>query len=71
MEPLVSVFASVVIIPDLSLQLRDPIFGRSKLMGKLLSHIERMLTVFIGYAGGLVEQAQNGPPSDIKLIGII
>jgi len=51
--------------------LRDPIFGRSKLMGKLLSHIERMLTVFVGHAGGLVKQAQNGPPSGIKLIGII
>jgi hypothetical protein len=40
---------------NLSLQLCDPIFGRSQLMGKLLGHIQRMFAVRFGQARGPVQ----------------
>jgi hypothetical protein len=59
-EPLLRAIGSFSMRPNLSFQLRDPIFGRSELMGKLLRHLNGMLTVCFGHAGGLVKQLQNG-----------
>jgi hypothetical protein len=67
-EPLFSAVSFILRNSNLSLQLRDPIFGRSELMGKLLRHIERMFAVRFGHARGLVQQLQNGLPGFIELI---
>ena len=71
MKPLFRSFGSVLIHPNLGLQLSDPIFGCPKLVGKLLGHIERMLAICLRHAGGLVKQLQNGLPGGIKLISVI
>ena len=65
MEPLFGAFGSILIISDVSFQPRDPNFCRSKLIGKLLSQIEGMSTIFFDHAGGLVKQVQNGLPGGI------
>jgi hypothetical protein len=62
-EPLFSAVSFILINSNLSLQLRDPIFGRAKLMRELLGHIERMFAVRFGHARGLVKQSQNGLPA--------
>jgi len=70
-EPLFSAVSFILINSNLSLQLRDPIFGRSQLVRELLGHIERMFAVRFGHARGLVQQLQNGMPGFIQLIRII
>ena len=44
-QPLLGAVGFVLIICNLSLEFRDPIFGRPKLMGKLLGQFEGTLTV--------------------------
>jgi hypothetical protein len=70
-EPLLRAIGPLSMSANLSFQLRDPIFGRAKLVGKFLSHLEGMLTVCFGHASGLVKQFQNGLPSFVELIGVI
>ena len=70
-EPLFSAVSFILINSNLSLQLRDPIFGRLQLVRELLGHIERMFAVRFGHARGLVQQLQNGMPGFIQLIRII
>ena len=70
-QPLLRTVGFVLINPNLSFQFRDPIFGRAKLMGKLLRHLKSMMTVCFGHAGGLVKQSQNGVPCFIELITIV
>src|ERR1700730_6922432 len=70
-EPLFSAVSFILINSNLSLQLCDPIFGRSQLVRELLGHIERMFAVCFGHARGLVQQLQNGLPGSIELIRVI
>jgi hypothetical protein len=67
-KPLLRAVGFVLINSNLSLQFRDPVFGRSELMGKLLRHIERMFAIGFCHPGGLVQQTQNGLPCFIELI---
>jgi hypothetical protein len=71
MEPLFGTFSSILIVANVSLQLRYTIFSRFKLVGKLLSQIEGMFAVFFSHAGGFVKQVQNSPPGGIKLINAV
>src|SRR5260221_2461061 len=70
-EPLSSAFSFILINSNLSLHLRDPIFGRAKLMRELLGHVESVFAVRFGHACGLVQQLQNGLPGLIELIRVI
>src|SRR5271154_5196129 len=67
MEPLFGAFGSVLMGPDFGLQPRDLFFGRTKLVGKLLSQVERLLTICFGHSGRLVKQPHDGLPSVVKL----
>jgi hypothetical protein len=71
MEPLFGTFSSILIVANVSLQLRYTILSRFKLVGKLLSQIEGMFAVFFSHAGGFVKQVQNSPPGGIKLINVV
>ena len=70
-QPLLRTVGFVLINPNLSFQFRNPIFGRAKLIRKLLRHLKSMMTVCFGHAGGLVKQSQNGVPCFIELITIV
>ena len=59
MEPLFGALGSLLVTLGVGLQLRDPVFGRAKLVGKLLGHIERVLTICFGHSSGLVKQLHN------------
>ena len=65
MQPPFSMGASLLIKPNLGLQLGNSTFGRAKLMGELLRHIKRMLAIRFGYSGGFVKQPQNRLPSRV------
>jgi hypothetical protein len=70
-EPSFRALGSFLITLCFYLQLRDPVFGRAKLTGKLLRHFEGMLTICFGHAGGLLKQPQDGLPCFIELIGAL
>ena len=55
MQPSFSPSASLLVEPNLGLQLCNSTFGRAKLIRELLGHLERMLTVCFGYAGSFVK----------------
>src|SRR5271156_5758530 len=69
MKPLFRAFSSVLINPNFGLCY--PIFGRAELVGKLLSHVERILAICLSHAGGFVKQPQNGLSRCIELISVI
>ena len=60
MEPLFGALGPLLVSLGVGFQLRDPVFGRTKLMGKLLSHINSVLTICLGHSSGLVKQFHNG-----------
>jgi hypothetical protein len=61
----------LLISRNLALQLRNPAFGRAKLMREFLGHIESMFAISFGYPSGLVQQFQNGLPGLIQLIRLM
>ena len=65
MEPLFGALGPLLVALGVGLQLRNPIFGRAKLVGKPLGHIERLLAICFGHSGGLVKQPHNSLPSRI------
>ena len=68
MQPSFSPGASLLVEPNLGLQLCNSTFGRAKLIRELLGHLERMLAVCFGYAGSFVKQLQNSLACFIELI---
>ncbi len=67
MEPLFGALGPLLVSLGVGFQLRDPVLGRTKLVGKLLSHIKRMLTICFGHSGRLVKQSHDGLPGVVKL----
>ena len=65
MEPLFGALGPLLVSLGVGFQLRDPIFGRAKLVGKLLSHIKRLLTICFGHSGCLMKQPHNSLTSRI------
>jgi len=55
-EPLFGAVGSLLVILYVRFQLRDPVFGRMKILRELLSEIESVLTVRLGYARRLMQQ---------------
>ena len=71
MEPLLCALALLPVRRHFGLKLGNPILGRSKLVRQLLSHIESMLTICFGHAGGLMKQSKNCLPCFVDLIDTI
>ena len=59
MEPLFGALGPLLVTLGVGLKLRNPIFGPAKLVGKLRSHVERLLAICFGHSGGLVKQPHN------------
>jgi hypothetical protein len=55
MQPLFSTIRSILMMTNLTLELGDSIFGRAKLLGKLLSQIEGLSAVFFSRASSFVK----------------
>ena len=68
MKPFLRAVGSLPITSNIGLEFCDPLLGTAQLVGKLLSHIKRMLTICFGHSGCLVKQPQNGLSRGIKLI---
>jgi hypothetical protein len=68
---LFSPLALLLVKLSLSLEFRDPLFSRAKLMRKLLRDVERMLAICFGDSSGLVQQLQYSLPGSIKLINAV
>ena len=68
MEPLLGTIGSFPRCAELGLQLGNLGFGGPQLIRKLLRHAERLATIFVGYAGGLRDQLQDGLTCFVELI---
>jgi hypothetical protein len=51
--------------------LRDPVFGRAEFLRELLSKIEGVLTVRLGYTGRLMQQTQDAATGAIQFIALV
>src|ERR1700722_14632538 len=67
-EPLLSTIGSFPRCVELGFQLGDLGFGGAQLIRKLLRHAERVAAIFVGYAGGLRDQLQDGLTCFVELI---
>jgi hypothetical protein len=68
MEPLLGSLGSRLRSSEFGFQRRNPIFGGPQLVRKLLRHAERVATIFVGDAGGLRNQLQDGLTRLVELI---
>ena len=68
-QPLLGSLSAVLIRRDLSFQLRNAIFNGSKLMRKLLSHVQRVSAVLFSNASRSVEQIQDRLTRLVELVG--
>ena len=71
MEPLLGAIRSLLIVSYVRLELRDPVFSRTKFVRELLSKLEGMLTIRLGDAGRLVQQTENAATSAIQFIALV
>ena len=62
---------SLLIISYVRLELRDPVFSRTKFVRELLSKFEGVLTVRLGDAGRLVQQSENAATGAIQFIALV
>jgi hypothetical protein len=58
-QPFLCSVGLIPVVPNILLNFPYLLFGRLKLLRKLLSNADRMLDVFFSYTGGPLEQAQN------------
>ena len=71
MQPLLSSVSPLLMIPNISLQVFDPIFGGAKLDRKLLSNLKSVLAGFLGHLACPMKQVQDPLGGFVQRIGVI
>jgi hypothetical protein len=70
-EPLLGAIRSLLIVSYVRLELRDPVFSRTKFVREPLSKIEGVLTIRLGDAGRLMQQTQNTATGAVQFVALI
>ena len=69
-QPLLGAIRSLLVISYVRFQLCDPVFGRTKFLREFLRKFDGVLTVRLGYTGGLVQQTQDTSAGAIQFIAL-
>jgi hypothetical protein len=60
MQPLLGSVGSLLVVPDVGLQVSYPVFSGAELSGKLMSHSESLLVLGLDIGGYAMKQPENG-----------